>query len=405
MTLPKNISKNKFVKIFTLILVIITVGNFFYRVFLYRSDIFKKFDYKYWTYRYTHSQWSTSKCLVTDPHINPYTCKWDDSWYAKHPTILPEYQKISIGDDGLYMYAGAAYIKGQDPTLLNAELPPFGKYLVGIFEIVTGYNGFFSVFFSGLVLILLYLFNKKVFSSSFLAILPVTLFSFDPLFTEQIRAPFLDTLYLSLLLLGFFLLLNKKYLFTGIALGLFMATKSPFLIVVVYSAIIIWLFMQKFLSSGQKPFSFKNLLLMIIPTIIVYISTYFATFLQGHSLLYLLKVQKYIIHFYSSGAKAVIGAVFPMLFEGNWYTWFSGVQKVAEWSIGWPIVTIGFLAAVGIWFKNKDPKVLFLLLWSGFYLAFLVITPIYARYLLLLLPFLYNLSIWSLSAVIKSRFS
>lgn len=361
-------SKNKLLKFLTLFLVILTVGHFIWQIYVYRTDILKKFDAAYWTMRYNQSQW-----------------------------VVPN-SKNSVGDDGLYMYAGYRYVKGDDPTLLNAEYPPLGKYIVGLFEVATGYMNIFSLFFGCVVLVLFYILNKQIFKSSLVAMMPVTFFSLEPLFTSQIRAAYLDTLYLTALLLGFIFVLRKKYILAGVAFGAFMSIKAPFLVVVLYGAVILFLWLQKELKI-------KKASVMIASSLIVFILSYSATFLHGHSIVYFLQVQKYIIHFYSSGAKGVFGAVIPMIFAGNWYTWFGGVQRVGEWSIGWPIVTFGSLVAVGIWFKNKDPKVLFLLLWSGFYLAFLVITPIYARYLLLLLPFLYNLSIWSLSVVIKSRFS
>lgn len=351
-----------------ILLALITIGNFIWHIYFYRQDIFQKFDSKYWTSRYNQSQWAVPN--------------------SKNP----------IGDDGLYIYAGYRYLQGDDPTLLNAELPPFGKYIVGLFEVVTGYNGIFSVFFAGVSLILLFFFNKKLFSSSFWAILPVALFSFEPIFIEQIRAPFLDTAYLSFFLLGSLLVMHKKYLWAAVAFGLFMAIKSPFLIAVVYAALIIW-----FLFTRQ--FRMKRLVAMSVITLGVFILSYLSTFLHGHTIIYFLQVQKYIIHFYSQGAKGVIGAVFSLIFSGKWYNWFGPVQQIGEWTILWPITILGGIGSIIIYFKKPTTIVLFQLLWVGFYLAFLSITPIFARYLLLLLPFLYNLSIWSLFAVIKSRSS
>ena len=360
--------KNKFDKLLTILLIVITIAGFLGHMFQYRSDLLKKFDAAYWTKRYNESQW-----------------------------VIPN-SKNSIGDDGLYMYAGYRYMQGDDPTLLNAEYPPLGKYVIGFFEEVTGYMNFFSLFLGGVVLVLFYLFNRQVFRSNFWALLPVTIFSFEPIFTTQIRAAYLDTFYLSMLLVGFIFFLRKKYILSGLGVGLFMATKAPFLAVVVYIAMIVYLFLQ-------KQFRVKIVLKIIISSLSVFLLSYTVTFLHGHGFIYFLKVQKYIIHFYSQGAKGVIGAVIPMLFTGNWYTWFSSMQRVAEWSIGWPIVTVGGVFALSLWFKKKDKYILFQLLWCGFYLVFLMITPIFARYLLLLIPFGYNLSIWSLSVVIKSKFS
>lgn len=360
--------KSRLIALFTFFLIFLTVGHFAWQVYSYRADIFTHFDSGYWTTRYKESQW-----------------------------VVPN-SKNSIGDDGLYMYAGYRYIQGDDPSLLNAEAPPFGKYLIGFFETTTGIMGAFSVFFGGLALILFYLFNKTVVKSTLLSLIPVALFSFEPIFTSQLRAAYLDTLYLSCLLLGFTLVLRKKYLFAGLAFGAFMAVKSPFPIAFVYATVFLYLFLQKQLSI-------KRVCMLIIPTGAFYIFTYTATFLHGHDILYFLKVQKYIVHFYATGTKGVLGAVFPMLVTGNWYTWFGGVERVPEWLVTWPLISLGAIVSFLVWVKHKSSAILFQLIWVGFYMLFLIVTPLFARYLLLLLPFLYNLSIWSLSAVIKSKSS
>lgn len=341
-------------------LLLITMGNFVWHVYNYRNDIFAKFDHAYWEKRYFESQW-----------------------------VVPN-SKNSVGDDGLYAYVGYAYLQGKDPTLLNAELPPFGKYVVGAFETATGIMGAFSVFFGGVLLVLIFLFTKTVFKSLFLASVTTTIFSFEPIFFEQLRAPYLDTLYFSGFLLTALLFINKKYLFSGVALGLFMGIKSPFLGVLVLGIYAISLFLSK-----EK--YLKNILLIGSAACATYILTYARIFFLGHGLLYFFKVQKYIIHFYGSGAKGVTGAVVPMLLTGKWFTWFSPALPVNEWTISW---TIGFVGAFigGILLlrtKNKTSTLWFAILWVLGYMAFLVITPVFPRYLLLLLPFMYNLCIWA----------
>ena len=328
---PNDLKHKILFRIVPLILLVITLGNFVWHAYSYRKDIFAKFNYSYWTYRYNHSQWSSSiKCLVTDPHINPYTCIWDDNWYQAHKTILPQFKKISIGDDGLYAYAGYAYIKGKDPTLLNAELPPFGKYMVGIFELTTGMMGTFSLFFTGLSLLLLFFFTKKVTKSTLIASMSTMLFSFEPLVIEQMRAPYLDTLYLSAFLLTALLFLNKKYFLSGIVLGLFMSIKSPFL-----GVLVLLVYTGSLFLSKEK--FIKTIALIIVTACLTYVATYMRTFFLGHNLLYFFTVQKYIIHFYSTGAKGVIGAVVPMLLQGKWFTWFSPVSSVSEWTLWWVV--------------------------------------------------------------------
>src|SRR5260221_3807719 len=173
--------KHKFFHILPFIFILITVGNFLWHTYAYRQDIFAKFDGKYWEKGYVESQW-----------------------------VIPN-SKNSVGDDGLYAYVGYAYMQGKDPTLLNAQLPPFGKYMVGLFETTTGTMGAFSLFFTGLSLILLFVFSSIAFRSRLLASSAMMLFSFEPLLIEQMRAPYLDTIYLSFFLLSSIFFLRKNY--------------------------------------------------------------------------------------------------------------------------------------------------------------------------------------------------
>ena len=393
--------KHKFFFLLSIVFISITIINFSWHAYGYRNDIFAKFNASYWTYRYNHSQWSSSiKCLVTDPHINPYKCVWDDNWYQLHKTIPPQFQKISIGDDGLYAYAGYTYITGADPTQLNAELPPFGKYLVGLFEVTTGTMGAFSLFFTALSLVLLFFFSKFIFKSSFFASLSTLIFSFEPLLIEQMRAPYLDTLYLSLFLLSAMLFLKQKYIWSGLTLGLFMSVKSPFL-----GILVLLVYFLVLLVSKKK--IWMPMVLLAVAAVVTYILTYLRMFLLGYGLIHFLQVQKYIIHFYSTGAKGVIGAVVPMLLQGKWATWFGSPQNVTEWTILWLLGIFGTVFSFVVFLKTKEKtEGLWLhVIWIIGYMAFLIVTPIFPRYLLLLLPFMYNLSIWAFLKSIRLKYS
>lgn len=363
--------KHKFFSVvLPLFCILITSVNFLWHLYGYRQDIFAKFDHAYWEKRYLESQW-----------------------------VVPN-SKNSVGDDGLYAYVGYAYMQGKDPTLLNAELPPFGKYLVGLFEIATGTMGAFSLFFAGVLLVLIFLFTKSAFKSSLIASVTMMIFSLEPIFYEQMRAPYLDTLYFSAFLMTALFFINKKYLLSGIMLGLFMSIKSPFL-----GGLVLFVYVASLAISQEK--FFKNTIIIGGSAFLTYLLTYARIFFLGHNLIYFLQVQKYIIHFYSTGAKGVTGAVIPMLLQGKWLTWFGPTVVVNEWTISW---TLGFIGAfIGtvllLRTRHKTFQMWFQVLWVVGYLAFLVMTPIFPRYLLLLLPFMYNLSIWAFLKSISLKYS
>lgn len=357
----------KYQKHIFIVLLAVIVFNFCGNIYVNRENVFKKFDYKSWEDKYNKSQW-----------------------------IVPQ-SKNEISDDDLYLFVGSKLANGYDPSMVNAEMPPFGKYLIGFFSKITGYIGVYGVFFSAIALFLLFKFNKIIFKSDLISIIPVFIFSFELLFKEQIGVSLLDAQYLSLLLLTFIFILKEKYLFAGFVAGLFMATKSPFIVVVLYVTIFTYLFLAKKIKI--------KVALMPIFSGIAYMLVYIKYFLLGHSVIEFLKLQKFMIHFYQTGAKGIIGAVFPMIFTGYWFTWFNKDGFIKEWSILWPIIFIlSFFVAVKFVnkFKNVDGFSL-ISIWLIFYIGFLILTPIYSRYLLLVIPFMYNLAIWGLLKLTKPQ--
>ncbi len=358
----KNISIPKFImrheRVISLFLICVLCLSLIFSL-LQKSTAIIPFHPKYWEDQYNSSQWMVKK----NPQI--------------------------ITDEALYTYVGSLLLHGHDPSLINAEVPPFGKYVIGWFNAATGYVGIYGVVFSVLSLILFFLLNKLLFNSTLFALIPVTLLSFDPVFTDQIAVGLLDSLYFCTLLLTFIFFLKKKYYLSALTAGLFMATKSPFLIVILYLCLFIFLFLKKELNL-------RKFIIMPLITSGVYLGTHFQIFFLGHDFMYFLRVQKYMIHFYQIGAKGVFAAVVPLLFSGYWFTWYGDNQFIKSWSILWPVVCLGGLAGAYHLIKDKlfTSPFFFLLLWCGLYLSFLCVTPVFPRYLLLVLPFLYNLSVW-----------
>ncbi len=143
-----------------IILLLIFIFQLLFRVYQYKDNYLSKFDPDYWRERYLRSQW-----------------------------VVPD-SRESIGDDGLYAHAGWEYTHGRDPSLLNAEIPPFGKYLIGISEIIFYNQNIFALLCGILVLASLFILNKIIFRDNILALIPVMLISAEPLFYNQLKAPY-----------------------------------------------------------------------------------------------------------------------------------------------------------------------------------------------------------------------
>jgi predicted membrane-bound dolichyl-phosphate-mannose-protein mannosyltransferase len=350
----------------TILLIIIFFLQLLFRVYQYRDNYLSKFDAQYWKQRYLNSQW-----------------------------VVPN-SRQSIGDDGLYAYAGWEYIHGQDPSLLNAEAPPFGKYMIGLSEIIFGNQNIFALLSGILVLAGLYILSKIIFRDTTLALIPVMLLSADTLFFSQLRAPFLDTIYLGLLILIFIFVLKEKFLLANLFLGLMAATKSSASIFLLVPAIIIaYLFYMK-----DYP-QIKKFILFLPASILIFLLTYSRYFLLGHSFREFLGLQKWIITFYGTGAKGIPGAVWQIIAQGKWPTWWGTVEQVSEWSLLWLLSLIAaFYYFYKVFPRRRLYKSTLLGFWILAYLIFLTFVPVFPRYLLLVLPFMYILAVWVLSKIV-----
>lgn len=349
----------------TISLLLLTAGYLLLIVFTHRSLYFSRFDHAYWQDRFDHSQWRMSLSSRT------------------------------IGDDGLYAIEGYNLIKGADPTLLNAEVPPLGKYLIGLSIQLFG-NGYIYSLITGLVaVLLLYLVTKSLTGNTIIALLTSLLLLFDPLFTNQLSITMLDSLQLVFLLL-FFLLLTLLFksksfrhdmliiLCSGVTVGLFAETKIGLYLPVLF--IIAGLLLLK---KSQK---------LALGTVFLagfgagYLLPYVPYFIQGHSFTQWLSVQKWIVNFYRGNLLSPQpGDVLTTLLFNRHRNLYSGIWETShEWSPVWPLVTI--LGSVGLWKmlrQSHSP------LWKSFFVylvAMLVIlnsVPFWSRYILLLLPFFY----------------
>lgn len=352
-------------------LALILVFNLVWRASAYRPQYTTKFDPVYWQERYSKSQW-----VMVSP-VEP------------------------IGDDGLFTYVGWELIHGADPSLINAETPPLGKYLIGLSSLVFQNQNLFALISGILALGAFYFLNKTIFRHSSLALLPVLLFSFEPLFWQQLRAPYLDLLYLGFLLLTFLFFLKKNYWLSTFFWACFLNTKAPLVSLLLPASAFLLFFILKKDKLGLKRW-LLSLPLLVFVTLVVYVR-YFQV---GHSLRDFLGLQKWVFHFYQQGAKGNLAAIWSMLFAGRWYVWWQlGPVIVSEWRLTWPLVGLSFFFSFSRLKKLRHfPGLLLFFLWSLIYLLFLNFVPLWPRYLLIWLPFGYNLLVWNVYAWIKKKF-
>lgn len=331
-------------------------------VFSYRGLLFSPFDITFWKDKYEKSQWK-----------------------------LP-LSKRTLGDDGLYLFEGYRLVHGDDPTLLNAEVPPLGKYLIGSTIMLTGNPYWFGFIVNLSVLCCVFFLTKRTTKSKTLSILATLLLATDPLFTNQYALTMLDSLQAFFLLLYCLLLFSaenhKKQIVlyatcAGIALGFFAETKFPLLLPIPLF-LGMWYVWKKF----RSPY----LLFTLIGGFLMgYLLPYTGYFLHDHSIIKWLKVQKWIVNFYlSSTIHATYGSALINLTLGSFQNIFSRLwQSSPHWSPVWPVL---FLTAIGsIVSKRKPTELFFLTLLTLCILSFYVLMPFWTRYLILILPLFYIL--------------
>lgn len=360
----KIIIKRKLVlkKIVFIILFILFCIHLSSRIYSYRNEYLTPYNSKYWENLYLHSQW-----------------------------VIPN-SKNPIGDDAVYTYAGWEYIHGKDPTLLNAEIPPLGKYLIGISEVVFNNQNIFSLTSGIFFLFAMFCLSTVIFKDKLLSFVPVFFFSLEPLFWTQLRAPLFDLLHGGLLFITFYFFLKEKYIISAIFLGLMAATKassSTFALVIVSSLL--------YLIITKRYSLIKTYLFSLLLSALVFLLTYSRYFLLGHSLIDFLKVQKWVLVFYASGAKGSWEILWSVLFSGTWKTWWGTHAVVKEWHIGWAFLTItsGLVISYLIRKRMRDTIVL-ISIWCGLYIIFLSVVPLWSRYLLLLLPYFYIITLYGI---------
>lgn len=328
-----------------------------------RALLSSRFDKAYWQDRYEQSQWR-----------------------------LPLSYRV-IGDDGLYLYEGYRLIRGGDPTLSNAEMPPLGKYLIGSSIVFFGNGHMYGLVTTLILIAAAYILAKKILKDTFPAIAVAILLATDPLITNQYTLTMMDALQALLLVIYLILLFqirNSRHQFLyvslcGLALGLFSGTKLPILTPVLTITGIGYIYTQTKNIPG--------IFLFLISGAVGYLLPYTVYFFQGHSVIDWLKIQKWIITFYRQGNTVPTwGSSVTTLLTGHYQNLFSRAwERAAEWSPVWGLLTLAAPAAIVAWMKTKEKEALPLLI-PGIALITIgtyAVIPFWTRYLVVVLPLLY----------------
>ncbi len=334
-----------------------------------------------------------NRALYTIPFDQAY---WKDK-YEQSQWVLPRTIR-TIGDDGLYLYEGWRLVHGADPTSRNAEAPPLGKYLIGTSLLFLKNGPLYGLVVTSLVIGVFFLLAHALLQNLPISLLATALVLLDPMITSQFPLTMLDSLQLLFLLLFLLTMTLFQKAKTprahmvlasamGIILGLFSATKvalfGPLLALI--GSYVMW-------KRTRRAAFLAALIGLFIAT---YVLAYTQFFLLGHGIIDWLKIQKWILSFYRhESAVPNYASVFSTLLINQYQNLFTGaMERVGEWTLAWPIVTILALWGIGVarrkpapeqrsrWFPTEVTTVAIL----GAY----ALIAFWTRYLVLLLPLLY----------------
>jgi hypothetical protein len=325
----------------------------------------------------------------------------DSQYVNKHP-------KGWIPDEIVNSYAGGEYIKGTNPVLIAADTPPLGRYLIGLSVLIFNNENIVTLVFAALSLWLMYLVGQQIFSNRLVSIIAPLIFSFEPIFKNQIKySPLLDIFQL-VFLLSCFYFFNKavfkqngivNFIFANISLGLFMATKFYITGIVIVAAWILVLVLRK------KWVQLKYLLLSLPVSLITMLSSYSMLFAFGYNLKSFLGVQKYIFLYHKSQLILPF-SIWPLILFNKWYVWYGSnpISFDSQWLITWPAVTLISISTfvLGVIKKIKlNENILVLIAWVIMYFGFFSFGQITSRYFVILIPVLYIISVYGIFALIK----
>jgi hypothetical protein len=315
--------------------------------------------------------------------------------------------KYIIPDETINSYAGWKYVNGESPILIAADTPPLGRYLIGISELLFNNANIVTVVFAVLSLLLMYLVGKQILKSSILALTPPLLFSFEPIFKNQIiYSPLLDIIQLVFLLSAFYFFnrgVNKGksilyFIMVNIFVGLFISTKF----FVTGATIMVALSVVLLLNKNFK--DFKKFILTLPISILILLGSYIRVLELNYPLNKFLGIQKYVFLYHKTQLIFPF-SIWSLILFNKWFVWYGDKPIISDpqWQITWPVLTIITIVGFILYFFKKIRKSFgfeVLLIWSVFYFLFFCFGQITSRYLIILIPVLYITSIY----IIKELF-
>jgi len=324
------------------------------------------YDIPYWKEKYEQSQW-----------------------------ILPLSPR-TIGDDGLYMVEGFRIVNGADPTEKNAEMPPIGKYAIGLSVKFLNNGPIFGFIVMTFLIFVFGFFVYELTGNKLISLAGTALLATDPLVTDQFRFTMLDGLQTLFALTAFYTLFKftkskngRRRLFLllliGLTSGLYLGTKTPILGGFLIITIAITLYHKS--KSVLYPAFF------IFISGFTYLMGYLKLLFDGKSIIDILKIQAWIVSFYRQSLLTPnYLSASTTLFSGKLFNLFSkNITNSDYFTLMWPIITVTVIIVSYMTLRKKinNPTLKPVLIYVISLFTVFNFIPFWTRYLLMILPFMY----------------
>src|SRR3990172_5499943 len=277
---------------------------------------------------------------------------WDEefSWFK---TIIGDKAPRILADTELYPIIGYKYVTGLDPVTLQAEVPPLGKQFFGLSILYFKNPLVIQLALGVLSVFMLYLLGFLLFQSPVPALIVVILQTLDPQFRLLLADAYLDipALFFLLLSVYFFLRAEKDVRFfipASFYLGLLMAVKF-------------WL---------------NGLLLLAVYLVYLFFRQNFRSFIA-----YIISLPFILVGFVIPYLPSLVRNPDPMAFL-RFQTRPEQSRRISNLKL-----------------KIINGPAVFVGMWALVYLSFLSLTSVFPRYLVLLTPFIYLLSVYFLKSL------
>lgn len=150
---------------------------------------------------------------------------------------------------------------------------------------------------------LVYLLGLKLFKNQIISLMSAFIFSIDGLNFVQSRTGMNDIYYVSFVLASLLFILNKKYFYSAVLLGLALASK--------WATVYAYLLFIPLIIFNRN---YRQLLLFVIIPPVVYLISYIPFFLLGHTPLQFIQLQQQM-WWYHTGLKAAHA------YASQWWGW------------------------------------------------------------------------------------